>query len=192
MQVKRYRHTFAEILVLGSTLRGLEGEEKEMFERWRGAGTKRSGPSDRGRKEGGGGGADTHTGTGTNKSKKASHRGQGHGADTEGADDFKARLDALENDTEFWNSIKRARAEQKKANKAAKGSRWRYALRHQLKRGNMTGSNGNDDANRNGNGQSGARNAEDLDEVAEEEYAGITSRILRRQVGKELKSLSVV
>ncbi|WWC89755.1 uncharacterized protein L201_004681 [Kwoniella dendrophila CBS 6074] len=34
-RVRRYRNTFAEILVVGSILQKLEGEEKERFERWR-------------------------------------------------------------------------------------------------------------------------------------------------------------
>nr|XP_019042442.1 hypothetical protein I302_09048 [Kwoniella bestiolae CBS 10118]OCF21372.1 hypothetical protein I302_09048 [Kwoniella bestiolae CBS 10118] len=34
-RVRRYRDTFAEILVVGSILQRLEGEEKEKFERWR-------------------------------------------------------------------------------------------------------------------------------------------------------------
>ncbi|OCF71649.1 hypothetical protein I204_07709 [Kwoniella mangroviensis CBS 8886] len=34
-RVRRYRNTFAEILVVGSILQRLEGQEKERFERWR-------------------------------------------------------------------------------------------------------------------------------------------------------------
>ncbi|WWD01178.1 hypothetical protein V866_008118 [Kwoniella sp. B9012] len=34
-RVRRYRNTFAEILVVGSILQKLEGQEKERFERWR-------------------------------------------------------------------------------------------------------------------------------------------------------------
>ncbi|WRT67322.1 uncharacterized protein IL334_004292 [Kwoniella shivajii] len=34
-RVNRYRNTFAEVLVIGSVLQHLEGEEKERFERWR-------------------------------------------------------------------------------------------------------------------------------------------------------------
>ena len=34
-RVRRYRETFAEVLVLGSILRKLEGEEQNRFERWR-------------------------------------------------------------------------------------------------------------------------------------------------------------
>ena len=34
--VGRYRDTFAEVLVVGSILRKLEGDDKNQFERWRG------------------------------------------------------------------------------------------------------------------------------------------------------------
>lgn len=34
-RVRRYRNTFAEVLVLGSILQKLEGEEAARFERWR-------------------------------------------------------------------------------------------------------------------------------------------------------------
>lgn len=35
VKVQNYRDTFAEVLVVGSILQGLEGEEVKLFERWR-------------------------------------------------------------------------------------------------------------------------------------------------------------